>query len=59
MSKLTSTIKHEFMEMLPPTIYFFVILHLVAIVRVLISRGYEITLPTFASVTIAALILGK
>jgi hypothetical protein len=59
MSKLTSTIRHEFMEMLPPTTYFFVILHIVAIMRALISRGYEITLPTSASVTIAALILGK
>ncbi|KAA1000537.1 hypothetical protein FVF58_40030 [Paraburkholderia panacisoli] len=59
MTKLASTIKHEFMEMLPPTIYFFVILHIVALMRALISRGYEITLPTSASVTIAALILGK
>ncbi|MFM0296488.1 MULTISPECIES: hypothetical protein [Paraburkholderia] len=59
MSKLTTTIKHEFMEMLPPTIYFFVILHIVAIMRALITRGYDVTLPTSVSVTIAALILGK
>jgi hypothetical protein len=59
MSKLTATIKHEFLEMLPPTIFFFVILHIVVIVRTLMTRGTGIELPTSASVTIAALILGK
>ncbi|MEA3086459.1 MAG: hypothetical protein QOC89_4156 [Paraburkholderia sp.] len=55
MSKLTTTIKHEFMEMLPPTIFFFVILHIVAIIRALTTKGTDITLPTSASVTVAAL----
>lgn len=59
MSKLSATIKHEFMELLPPTIFFFVILHIVAIVRALMTRGTGISLPTMASVTLAALILGK
>jgi hypothetical protein len=59
MSKLTATIKHEFMELLPPTIFFFVILHIVAIIRALTTRGSGISLPTSASVTITALILGK
>jgi hypothetical protein len=59
MSKLTATIKHELMEMLPPTIFFFIILHIVAIIRSLMTQGTGITLPTSASVTIAALILGK
>ena len=59
MSKLTATIKHEFMEMLPPTIFFFVILHIVAIIRALMTRSTGISLPASASVTIAALILGK
>lgn len=59
MSKLTDTIKHEFKELLPPTIFFFVMLHLVALVRALMTRGTGISLPTSASVTIAALILGK
>ncbi|AIP35626.1 hypothetical protein DR64_7088 [Paraburkholderia xenovorans LB400] len=30
MSNLTARIKHEFMEMIPPTLYFLVILHIVA-----------------------------
>jgi hypothetical protein len=59
MSKLIATIKHEFMEMMPPTIFFFVILHIVAIIRALMTRGTGITLPASSSVTIAALILGK
>lgn len=59
MSNLTARLKHELMEMIPPTLYFLVILHIVAIMRALISRGYDVTLPTSISVTIAALILGK
>lgn len=59
MSKLTTTIKHEFMELLPPTIFFFVILHVVVIIRTLMTVGTGISLPTSASVTLGALILGK
>src|SRR5476649_1094346 len=59
MSKLTAAIKHCLMEMLPPTIFFFIILHIVVIIRALMTQGTGITLPTSASITIAALILGK
>lgn len=59
MSALTAKIKHEFMKVLPPTIFFFIILHIVAIVRALMIRGTGISLPTSTSVLIAALILGK
>ena len=41
MSKLTARIKHEFMEILPPTIFFFVILHIVSLVRALMILGYR------------------
>lgn len=59
MSKLTAKIKSQLLEMLPPTLFFFVILHIVAIIRALMIRGTGITLPAAASVTVAALILGK
>jgi hypothetical protein len=59
MSALTGKIKHEFMKALPPTIFFFVILHIVAIIRALMIKGTGISLPTSASVLIASLILGK
>jgi len=45
--------------MLPPTIFFFIALHIVAIVRALMTKGTGISLPTTGAVTIAALILGK
>lgn len=33
MSHVTATRKHEFMKMLPPTIFFFAALHIVAVIR--------------------------
>ncbi|WP_114240402.1 hypothetical protein [Dyella sp. C9] len=59
MSKFTATVKHEFLEMLPPTIYFFVILHVLALVRTLMTRGSGIEPTTSISIIVAALILGK
>ena len=59
MSKLFAKVKEEFYELLPPTIFFFIALHMVALFRVLMLKGTGITLGTSASVTVAALILGK
>jgi hypothetical protein len=59
MSKLIRTIKEELAELLPPTLFFFVALHIVAFVRELATKGSGIDLPTSATVTLAALILGK
>jgi hypothetical protein len=59
MSTLSAKIKEEFLEILPPTIFFFVALHIVALIRVLILKGTGIAPTTTVSVTIAALILGK
>ncbi|MFI4932750.1 MAG: hypothetical protein ACHP83_21090 [Burkholderiales bacterium] len=59
MSKLASKVKEEIAELLPPTIFFFVALHLVAIVRVLMLKGTGISLISSASITVGALILGK
>lgn len=59
MSNLATRIKAEFEELLPPTIFFFVVLHLVAILRVLMLEGTGIALGTSASITVAALILAK
>ncbi|PLP99532.1 hypothetical protein [Cupriavidus pauculus] len=59
MGKVAATLKHEFLEMLPPTIFFFLALHIVAIIRALMIRGSGISLPVSASVLLAALILGK
>ena len=59
MSKLSAKIKEEFLEILPPTIFFFVALHLVAFIRVLMLKGTGIAPATSVTVTVAALILGK
>jgi hypothetical protein len=59
MSSLLEKGKEEFKKVLPPTIFFFVILHIVALIRALMIRDSGIALPTSVSVLIASLILGK
>ena len=59
MSKLSERLRDEFHALLPPTIFFFVALHLVAFVRVLMLKGTAIAVGTFMSVTLAALIIAK
>ena len=59
MSRVTAKIKEEFLAMLPPTIFFFVALHIVALVRSLMLKGAGLAPTTTVSVTVAALILGK
>src|SRR2546422_3472662 len=52
-------LKEEFFKLLPPTIYFFVALHIVAFVRVLMLEKTGIAPSSSISVAVAALILGK
>jgi len=59
MIKLSTTLKKEFFELLPPTIFFFVALHIVAFVRVLTLKGTGISPLSTMSIAVAALILGK
>jgi hypothetical protein len=59
MSKLTDKIREEVLKLIPPTLFFFVALHFVAFISVLMLKGTGITLTTSLSVTVAALILGK
>ena len=59
MSKASEKIKEEFYALLPPTLFFFITLHLIALIRVLMLKGTGIALSTSVSVTIAALVLGK
>jgi hypothetical protein len=59
MSKLSTTLKKEFFELLPPTIFFFVALHIVAFIRVLALKGTAISPLSSMSIAVAALILGK
>lgn len=59
MSNLSSKIKEEFVALIPPTLFFFVALHLVALVRVLMLKGTGLSPGTSMSIAVAALILGK
>ena len=59
MNKVLIFLKNEFLEMLPPTIFFFVVFHIIAFTRALMAKQYGITIESSASATIGALIVGK
>jgi hypothetical protein len=59
MSKITAKLEEEFLALIPPTLFFFVALHIVAIVRSLMTKGEGLPPMTTMSIAVAALILGK
>ena len=59
MSKILSKLKEEFLALLLPTIFFFVALHIVAFIRVLMLKDTGISPLSSVSIAVAALILGK
>jgi hypothetical protein len=52
-------LKEEFFKLLPPTIFFFVALHIVMFIRVLMLEGTAVSPSSSISIAVAALILGK
>ena len=59
MSKFVEKLKEEIGTILPPTIFFFIMLHIVALERSLMLKGSGVPLLSSLAVTIAALTLGK
>jgi hypothetical protein len=59
MTKLSTKLKEEFFKLLPPTIFFFVALHIVMFIRVLMLEGTKVAPSSSVSIAVAALILGK
>ena len=59
MSKLSEKIREEIAALLPPTLFFFVALHILAFVRVLMVKGTGLPITSSAQITVGALILGK
>ena len=59
MHKLLAKLKEEFFAILPPTIYFFVALHILTLIRVLMAAGSHFEPLSTMSIAIASLILGK
>ena len=59
MHKILEKLKEEFFAVLPPTIFFFLALHLVTFIRVLMAKGSHFEPLSTMSIAIASLILGK
>jgi hypothetical protein len=57
--RLLSKLKEEFFAVLPPTIFFFVTLHIVAFIRVLMVSGSHFEPMSTTSIAVGSLILGK
>ena len=59
MHKIFEKLKEEFFAILPPTIFFFVALHVVAFIRVLMTEGSHFEPISTLSIAVGSLILGK
>ncbi len=59
MSRILSTVKHEFIKVLPPTIFFFVAFNVISITRALMLQEYGIDFSGVAAASIGALLVGK
>jgi hypothetical protein len=59
MSKLSQTIKKEVAELIPPTIYFFVALSIIAVIRLLMLEGTGLPISTPLQIALGAIIMGK
>jgi len=59
MSTLGEKIKHEFHELIPVTLFFFVAFQLLAITDALILRQYGISAKVFLGATLIALVIAK
>lgn len=59
MIKTLAFIKKEFLEMLPPTIFFFVVFEVTVLIRSLIGNEPDFSMTTTSTAIIGALIVGK
>src|SRR5262245_38604125 len=59
MRKFWNGLKHDFYEVLPPTIFLLIAFHIVVIDRRLMLRQYGLPLSSMASATVGALLIGK
>jgi hypothetical protein len=59
MHKILEKLKEEFFAILPPTIFFFIALHILTFIRVLMAKGSHFAPLSTTSIAISALILGK
>jgi|SRR5208337_2618398 len=59
MTNILQKIKHELLQILPPTIYFFFAFNIVGITTALLMRGRGLQVPSILTATVLALIVGK
>lgn len=59
MNKGVEKLKEEFLAILPPTLFFFIALHIVGLVRALTTEGTGLPVTSSGQIALAALILGK
>lgn len=59
MKKVLLFLKKEILEVLPPTIYFFVVFHILALVSSITANEYGVSIPSMVYATIGAIIVAK
>lgn len=59
MSKVLQTLKHEFIAVLPPTVFFFAAFNVISLTNTLMLRQHGIDLWSFAGASFGALLIGK
>ena len=59
MSKIFGIIRHEFVQVLPPTIFFFVAFNVITITKALMLREHGIDFTGFTAATVGAFLVGK
>ncbi|MBI5594430.1 MAG: hypothetical protein HY881_28620 [Deltaproteobacteria bacterium] len=57
--KILKTIKHDYVEILPPTIFFFIAFCLILVTKRLILREYGISWTGFGAAIVGAIMVGK
>ena len=58
-SSAAAFIKHEFFQVLPPTIYFLVAFNIVVLTTAMVLNEFEVHVSGHAAATILALVVGK
>jgi hypothetical protein len=59
MHRVWEKVKEELLAVLPPTLFFFVALHICALIRTLMARAAGIQPSSTVTIAVAALVLGK
>ena len=59
MNKVWAKVKHEFFEVIPPTIFFLISFHIVVLDRALMAREFGLPISSMLNATIGALLVAK